>query len=87
MLKRSLALLLILLVTCGSAVFGMGASQAVSLDKVNKAKPTKVRPNVDPNKEVRVFVEMTGDPTIEYAKQKGVKYNKLSKQERKKHRR
>lgn len=83
MLKRSLAILLILLVTCGSAVFGIGNSQAVSLDKSNKVKPTKVQPNVDPNKDVRVFVEMTGDPGIEYAKQKGVKYNKLSKQERK----
>lgn len=83
MLKRSLAILLILLLACSSAVFGTGSSHAVNLDKANKVKPTKVQPNVDPNKDVRVFVEMTGDPTIEYAKQKGVKYNKLSKQERK----
>ncbi|MBS4175452.1 S8 family serine peptidase [Bacillus sp. FJAT-49736] len=83
MLKRSFAILLILLLALSSAAFGAGSSHAVGLDKPNKGKPEKVQSNMDPNKDVRVFVEMTGEPGIEYAKQKGVKYNKLSKQERK----
>ncbi|RSD28501.1 S8 family serine peptidase [Mesobacillus subterraneus] len=39
--------------------------------------------DVDPNKEVRVIIELDGDAPVEIATKKGVKYDNLSKGERK----
>ena len=79
MLKRSFAILLIFLVTFSTAAFGSGKSQSTNFSKSNKLQSTKVQPNIDPKKDVRVFVELQGEPTIEYANQQGVKYNQLKK--------
>lgn len=87
--KRISALLLVLLLTfSGSAFAFTGAitpanldAQKPTLDRTN-LKATDLH-NIDPDKEVRVVVEMEGDAPVEVATKKGKKYDKLSKGERK----
>jgi lactocepin len=87
--KRITALLLVLLLAfSGSAFAFTGAitpaqldAQKPTLDRTN-LKATNLH-NIDPDKEVRVVVEMEGDAPVEVATKKGKKYDELSKGERK----
>jgi lactocepin len=74
MLKKSFVILLMFLVTFSTAVFGNGNMNSANLNESEKVQPT-----MDPNTNVRVFVEMQSAPGIEYASQQGVKYNQLDK--------
>ncbi|GAA0317192.1 hypothetical protein GCM10008967_04690 [Bacillus carboniphilus] len=89
MLKRISAILLVFLLafsSSGFAVTGGITPQQLDVQKPNLQKTNFVATNlqdIDPNKEVRVVVELAGDTPVETATKKGVKYDKLSKGERK----
>ncbi|WNF22738.1 S8 family serine peptidase [Mesobacillus jeotgali] len=89
MFKRiSTILLVVLLVFANSGFAFTGGFTPLQLDA---QKPDLQKTNilatdlqdVDPNKEVRVIIEIDGDAPVEIATKKGVKYDNLSKGERK----
>lgn len=87
--KRITALLLVLLLAFSGSAFAFAGAitpaqldaQKPTLDRTN-LKATNLH-NIDPDKEVRVVVEMEGDAPVEVATKKGKKYDELSKGERK----
>ncbi|MFC4322557.1 S8 family serine peptidase [Litchfieldia salsa] len=89
MLRRISVILLVLLVAFSSS--GFAVSGGVNPQQLTGEKPKLDTTNfvptdlqdIDPNKEVRVIIELVGDTPIETATKKGVKYDKLSKGERK----
>ncbi|RFB17417.1 lactocepin [Bacillus sp. HNG] len=88
MAKRITALLLVLLLAFSGSAFAFTGftpnqldAQKPTNDIVNR-EATDV-PNIDPDQEVRVVVEMDGDAPVEVATKKGKKYDQLSKGERK----
>ena len=89
MKKRITAILLVLLLAIGSS--GFATTGGITPQQLDVQKPTLPKSNlvatdlkdVDPNKEVRVIVEVDGTTPVETATKKGVKYDKLSKGERK----
>ncbi len=89
MAKRITALLLVLLLAFSGSGFAFtGGFIPKQLDAQKPASEITNReatdvPNVDPDQEVRVVVEMDGDAPVEVATKKGKKYDKLSKGERK----
>ncbi|WP_226681957.1 S8 family serine peptidase [Sutcliffiella horikoshii] len=89
MFKRiSTILLVVLFVFANSSFAFTGGFTPLQL---NAQKPDLQKTNilatdlqdVDPNKEVRVIIELDGDAPVEVATKKGVKYDNLSKGERK----
>ncbi|MBM7661784.1 lactocepin [Bacillus mesophilus] len=88
MLKKISAILLVLFVAFGSSGFATGgiAPQQLDLQKPKLQNTTFIPTDlqdIDPNKKVRVIVELDGDTPVEVATKKGKKYDKLSKGERK----
>lgn len=89
MLKKISAISLVSLMTFSSVGFAVTGgvtphqldAQKPTLSKTNLVATDKL--NVDPAKEVRVIVELAGSAAVETATKKGVKYDKLSKAERK----
>ncbi|MBD8069357.1 S8 family serine peptidase [Bacillus sp. PS06] len=89
MLKRISAILLVLLIAFSGS--GLAVSGGITPQKVDLVKPESKDASlkaqeleaIDPNKEVRVIVELAGDTPVETATKKGKKYDKLSKGERK----
>lgn len=89
MLKRISVISLASLVAFGSSSFAL--TGGISQQQLDLQKPllTKTnllatsQPDMDPNKVVRVIVELDGNTPVESATIKGVKYDKLSKVERK----
>lgn len=89
MLKKISAILLILLLAFSGS--GLAVTGGITPEQLNAQKPELNKsnlkatdlPNMDPEKEVRVVVEMDGDAPVEVATKKGKKYDKLSKNERK----
>ncbi|MDY0404604.1 S8 family serine peptidase [Virgibacillus sp. 179-BFC.A HS] len=84
MFKRIGVLLVIFLLFFGNMTF----AAANQLPKVNvhkeKAHTTQnLKPNVDPEKDVRVIVEMKGEAPIEKATKKGLMFKSLAKTEQK----
>lgn len=87
--KRTTALLLVLLLAFSGSAFAF--TGAITPNQLDAQKPTLDRTNlkatnlhnIDPDKEVRVVVEMEGDAPVEVATKKGKKYDELSKGERK----
>ncbi|GAA0336675.1 hypothetical protein GCM10008967_28760 [Bacillus carboniphilus] len=75
MVKRSLVLLLVFLLSFGSAVYGMTPS--LMQEKPNLSKE-ELTPDVDPNEKVRVIVELSEEPTIMYAQKKGMSFKDLN---------
>nr|WP_309098412.1 S8 family serine peptidase [Fredinandcohnia onubensis] len=88
MAKRITALLLVLLLAFSGSAFAFTGFTPKQLDaqkpssEIENREATDV-PNIDPDQEVRVVVEMSGDAPIEVATKQGKKYDKLSKGERK----
>jgi lactocepin len=89
MLKKVSAISLASLLAFGSsgyAVTGGITPQQLDLQKPQFSRATLQATDLkvmDSNKEVRVIVELSGSTPVETATKKGVKYDKLSKQERK----
>lgn len=89
MLKKVSAFSLASLVAFSSSSFatiGGITPQQLDLQKPLLTKTNLLatnQPDIDPNKEVRVIVELGGNTPVESATNKGVKYDKLSKVERK----
>ncbi|MFS0777055.1 S8 family serine peptidase [Neobacillus sp. 3P2-tot-E-2] len=89
MLKRISAISLVSLMTFSSV--GFAVTGGITPHQLDAQKPTLSKTNliatdkqnVDPAKEVRVIVELAGSAAVETATKKGVKYDKLSKAERK----
>ncbi|MEH7385965.1 S8 family serine peptidase [Bacillus sp. JJ1521] len=89
MAKRITALLLVLLLAFSGS--GFAFTGGITPKQLDAQKPTSDItnreatdvPNIDPDQEVRVVVEMDGDAPVEVATKKGKKYDKLSKGERK----
>lgn len=89
MLKKVSAISLASLVALGSS--GFAATGGITPQQLDVTKPLVSKtnliatnqPDIDPNKEVRVIVELAGNAPVVTATNKGVKYDKLSKQERK----
>lgn len=76
MFKRSAALLLIFLLSFGNVAFGAQANLPITGKPVQPAAE-KVKATEDPDKEVRVIVELKDEPAIEYANRKGIKFDRL----------
>ncbi|WP_442596595.1 S8 family serine peptidase [Neobacillus sp. D3-1R] len=89
MLKRITAISLVSLLAFGSSGSAVtGGITPLPLDAQKPQLPIKNflatdLQKIDPNKEVRVVVELDGSTPVETATMKGVKYDKLSKAERK----
>ncbi|MEH7235378.1 S8 family serine peptidase [Bacillus sp. JJ1562] len=89
MAKRITVLLLVLLLAFSGSGFAFtGGITPKQLDAQKPTSEIKNReatdaPNIDPDQEVRVVVEMDGDAPVEVATKKGKKYDELSKGERK----
>jgi lactocepin len=89
MLKKVSAISLASLVAFGGSAFALNGGfspQPLDLQKPLLVKTNLLetnKPLVDLNKEVRVIVELAGNSPVETATNKGVKYDKLSKVERK----
>ncbi|MFD1780180.1 S8 family serine peptidase [Fredinandcohnia salidurans] len=86
--KRITALLLVLLLGFSGSAFAFTGFTPKQLDAQKPTSEIENReatdaPNIDPDQEVRVVVEMSGDAPIEVATKQGKKYDKLSKGERK----
>ncbi|WP_082307020.1 S8 family serine peptidase [Bacillus sp. FJAT-27245] len=89
MRKRITAILFIFLLAFGNS--GFASIGNITPEQLDLHKPTLSKTNltatdqqsVDPDKEVRVIVELDGSPPVETATKKGVKYDKLAKAERK----
>lgn len=87
--KRITAILLVFLLAFGSS--GFAAIGNITPEKLDLHKPELSKTNltatdqesIDPNKEVRVIVELDGNAPVVTATKKGVKYDKLAKAERK----
>ncbi|WP_449537896.1 S8 family serine peptidase [Ferdinandcohnia sp. Marseille-Q9671] len=87
--KKIMALLLVFLLAFGSS--GFAVTGGFTPEQLDAQKPKVDNSNlkatgltdIDPNKEVRVVVEMDGESPVEVATKKGKKYDKLSKGERK----
>ncbi|MEH7178047.1 S8 family serine peptidase [Neobacillus vireti] len=87
--RRISAILLVSLLAIGNS--GFATTGGITPQPLDVQKPTLPKTNlvatdlidVDPNKEVRVIVEVDGTTPVETATKKGVKYDKLSKGERK----
>lgn len=83
------AILLVSLLSIGSS--GFAATGNLTPKQLDLHKPTLSKTglkatdlqSVDPNKEVRVIVELDGSAPVQTATKKGVKYDKLAKAERK----
>jgi lactocepin len=89
MFKKISVISLASLVALSSSVYAVnGVSSPTQLD-LQKPILTKAnllatnQPVMDPNKEVRVIVELNGNTPVETATIKGLKYDKLTKSERK----
>ncbi|MCC3356106.1 S8 family serine peptidase [Bacillus sp. REN16] len=89
MAKRVTLLLLVLLLAFSGSGFALtGGFVTKQLDAQKPTSEITDReatdlPNIDPDQEVRVVVEMDGDAPVEVATKKGKKYDKLSNGERK----
>jgi lactocepin len=86
--KKITAILLVSLLSIGSS--GFAATGNLTPKQLDLHKPTLSKTglkatdlqSVDPNKEVRVIVELDGSAPVQTATKKGVKYDKLAKAER-----
>ncbi|RDU35291.1 lactocepin [Neobacillus piezotolerans] len=89
MSKRITAILFVFLLAFGSS--GFASIDNFTPEQLDLHKPTLSKTNltatdhqgIDPDKEVRVIVELDGNAPVETATNKGVKYDKLAKAERK----
>lgn len=89
--RKISAILLTLLLALSGSGSGLAVTGGISPEQLNEQKPELNKsdivatdlPNMDPEKEVRVVVEMDGDAPVEVATRKGKKYDKLAKNERK----
>ncbi|WP_059172772.1 S8 family serine peptidase [Bacillus sp. FJAT-27445] len=89
MSKRITAIIFVFLLAFGNS--GFASIGNVTPEQLDLHKPTLQKSNltatdqqsVDPDKEVRVIVELDGSAPVETATKKGVKYDKLAKAERK----
>ncbi|MBE4907208.1 S8 family serine peptidase [Bacillus luteolus] len=89
MFKRITTVLLVLLFVFSSSI--SFASSGLTPLQLDIQKPELQKTNllatdlqdIDPNKEVRIIIELDGDAPVETATKKGVKYDNLSKGERK----
>lgn len=89
MYKKTSAILLVLSLGVGTS--GFAVNGGVTPQQLDAQKPQLPKTNliatdqkyIDSNKEVRVIVELDGNTPVETATKKGVKYDKLSKGERK----
>ncbi|OCA88397.1 hypothetical protein A8F94_24605 [Bacillus sp. FJAT-27225] len=87
--KRITVIIFVFLLAFGSS--GFASIGNITPEQLDLHKPTLPKTNltatdhqnIDPNKEVRVIVELDGSAPVETATKKGIKYDKLSKAERK----
>ncbi|RKQ34332.1 S8 family serine peptidase [Oceanobacillus halophilus] len=86
MLKKVTVLLAAILLVFGNFAFAVSA-QTIHVPELNKTKETLTadtfEESVDPNKEVRVIVEMDGEAAIQSATKKGKRFKELSKGQKK----
>ncbi|SES87787.1 lactocepin [Oceanobacillus limi] len=84
MVKRISAFLLVFLLAFSNVSFATGSIvQSGDLQRENLSNSDTLEETIDPNKEVRVIVELEGEAPIEKATKKGVKFGDLAKVEKK----
>ncbi|WP_188455517.1 S8 family serine peptidase [Virgibacillus oceani] len=89
MLKRASVVLLVLLLAFSNFMY-VGAAEITgktlqqTIEKKAKPNKQKLKETTDPNKEVRVIVELEQEAPIEKATKKGVTYNSLKQPEKNK---
>ncbi|WP_306798545.1 S8 family serine peptidase [Oceanobacillus saliphilus] len=83
MLKRVGTLVLAVLLVFSNFSFASAMVKTAPLQKKENLVTEEIKETVDPNEKLRIIVEMNEEAPIKKATQKGVKYDKLDKAEKK----